>query len=266
MILGGILGVLFVTILRRVMVEDRSLPYPESVAASEIHKAGQRGADAAKQLFGAMGVGAVIKLLGDAGVFSASNTFHVAVGKVKESFVRLGLKADSAAIPAGGVSTFQAPGVSPAYLGVGYIIGPELGALNFAGGLLAWGLFVPLLVFFLGPAPDRAVHGGRRHAGLGRPRRPPLPLHRPADRGRRHARGRDATRSSECGRTSSLGIKRGIADVQKSATQQAATLRTERDLSFKIVLFGIAVVFVLMIGLYFYFTKVLPAARSSPRS
>jgi len=52
MIVGGILGVLFVTILRRVMVEDRSLPFPESVAASEIHKAGQRGADAAKQLFG----------------------------------------------------------------------------------------------------------------------------------------------------------------------------------------------------------------------
>ena len=91
MIVGGILGVLFVTLLRRVMVEDRSLPYPESVAASEIHKAGQRGSDAAMQLFGAMGVGALIKLLGDAGVFSASNTFTLAVGKVKESFVRLGL-------------------------------------------------------------------------------------------------------------------------------------------------------------------------------
>ena len=63
MIVGGILGILFVTILRRVMVEDRTLPFPESVAASEIHKAGQRGADAAIQLFKAMGVGAVIKLL-----------------------------------------------------------------------------------------------------------------------------------------------------------------------------------------------------------
>ena len=151
MIVGGILGVLFVTVLRRVMVEDRSLPFPESVAASEIHKAGQRGAEAAMQLFSAMGVGALIKLLGDAGVFRASNEFHLAVGRVKESFVRLGLKGDAATIPAGGATTFQAPGVSPAYLGVGYIIGPELGALNFAGGLLAWGLFVPLLIFFLGP-------------------------------------------------------------------------------------------------------------------
>ena len=41
---------------------------------------------------------------------------------------------------------------TPAYIGVGYIIGPELGALNFAGGVLSWGLFVPLLVFFLGPS------------------------------------------------------------------------------------------------------------------
>src|SRR5579864_7959816 len=44
MIIGGTLGILFVTLLRRVMVEDPELPFPESVAASEIHKAGQQGA------------------------------------------------------------------------------------------------------------------------------------------------------------------------------------------------------------------------------
>jgi putative OPT family oligopeptide transporter len=41
MVIGGLLGILFVTLLRRVMVEDPELPFPESVAASEIHKAGQ---------------------------------------------------------------------------------------------------------------------------------------------------------------------------------------------------------------------------------
>src|SRR6478609_11233027 len=45
---GSILGVLFISLVRRVMVEDPELPFPESVAASEIHKAGQRGAQAAK--------------------------------------------------------------------------------------------------------------------------------------------------------------------------------------------------------------------------
>ena len=49
------------------------------------------------------------------------------------------------------MTTFSAPAISPAYLGVGYIIGPRLGALNFAGGVFAWGLLVPLLAFFLGP-------------------------------------------------------------------------------------------------------------------
>jgi putative OPT family oligopeptide transporter len=259
MIVGGILGVFFVTILRRVMVEDRSLPFPESVAASEIHKAGQRGADAAMQLFSAMGVGALIKLLGDAGVFRASNEFHLAVGRLKESFVRFGLKADSSTVAAGGVSTFQAPGVSPAYLGVGYIIGPELGALNFAGGLLAWGLFVPLLVFFLGPqlAPNYTAADGT--------------IGWPAMAGHiwRFIVRPIAVGGMLVGASFTLwrmrknlitGIKRGVADVKKSAAAHESTARTDRDLPFRTVLMGIAVVFVLMIGLYFYFTGVLPGA------
>ena len=43
LITGGALGILFVALLRRVMVEDPSLPFPESVAASEIHKSGRAG-------------------------------------------------------------------------------------------------------------------------------------------------------------------------------------------------------------------------------
>ena len=57
MLLGGVLGILFVTLLRRVMVEDPELPFPESVAASQIHIAGQQGSRAAKILFGNMGFG-----------------------------------------------------------------------------------------------------------------------------------------------------------------------------------------------------------------
>ena len=64
MIIGGTLGILFVNLLRRVMVEDPELPYPESVAASEIHKAGQQGAKAAKILFANMGFGGLMYLLG----------------------------------------------------------------------------------------------------------------------------------------------------------------------------------------------------------
>ena len=70
MVIGGTLGILFVTLLRRVMVEDPELPFPESVAASEIHKAGQQGSKAAKILFANMGFGGLMYLLGAVNVFS----------------------------------------------------------------------------------------------------------------------------------------------------------------------------------------------------
>jgi len=70
MLVGSVLGVLFVSLVRRVMVEDRTLPFPESVAAGEIHKAGQRGSQAAKYLFYNMGFGAVVYLLGALRLFA----------------------------------------------------------------------------------------------------------------------------------------------------------------------------------------------------
>ncbi|MGA2623556.1 MAG: oligopeptide transporter, OPT family [Bacteroidota bacterium] len=267
MILGGILGIMFVTILRRVMVEDASLPFPESVAASSIHKAGQRGAEAAMQLFRAMGVGAVVKLLARQdidtkdgfGVFFYQNGFQLAVGKIKEGLVRLGLTKDAHTIDAGGITSIFAPDVTPAYIGVGYIIGPELGALNFAGGLLAWGLFVPLLVFFLGPhligqytAPDGTQNWAALTSHIYRFIVRPIAV--------------GGMLVGACytlwrmRKNLVLGIKRGIADVRKAATAETTTVRTEHDLSFKVVLLGIAVVFVLMVALYFYFTQMMSGA------
>src|ERR1700749_1509282 len=77
MLVGGALGILFVTLLRRVMVEDTELPFPESIAASEIHKAGQQGSKAAQLLFSAMGVGGLIYALGKFSVFAPSKDFLV---------------------------------------------------------------------------------------------------------------------------------------------------------------------------------------------
>jgi putative OPT family oligopeptide transporter len=262
MILGGILGIMFVTILRRVMVEDQSLPFPESVAAAEIHKAGQRGAEAAIMLFKAMAVGAFVKLIDGLGIFHSSNDFQVMVGRVKESFVKLGLSTDSEKILGGGITTISAPAATPAYIGVGYIIGPELGALNFAGGVLAWGLFVPLLVFFLGPQLiDKylvASNGDSLSAWSALTGHLYRYIVRPIAVG--------GMLVGACytlwkmRKNLILGIKRGIADVKKSAAAKTATERTEKDISFKAVILGIIVVFMLMIGLYFYFTNMLIGA------
>src|ERR1700747_2306607 len=162
MLIGGTLGILFVTLLRRVMVEDPELPYPESVAASEIHKAGQQGAKAAKILFANMGFGAFMFLLGAFNIFSPSNTFHVKISELgKRLLLRTGTNPSVATTVTGGATLFNAPDISPAYLGVGYIIGPRLAALNFAGGVLAWGLLVPLLPFPVGPYIQAAQAGGQ---------------------------------------------------------------------------------------------------------
>jgi putative OPT family oligopeptide transporter len=274
MVVGGVLGILFVTMLRRVMVEDPELPFPESVAASEIHKAGQRGADAARQLFEAMGVGALVKLLAEMKIFSASNDIAVKVGELGKSLVRLGFKKDAYAVSAGGVSAISAPAVAPAYLGVGFIIGPELAALNFAGGLLAWGLFVPMLVFFLGP---NVVHSFAAFtAGVVDPAQMAnVPVTGDTWAALADQVWKFIVRPIAVGgmlvgacytlykmrKNLWLGIKRGVSDLKKSAgSQEDTTARTDRDISFKVVLIGIAAVLVAMSALYFYFTGVIGGA------
>jgi uncharacterized oligopeptide transporter (OPT) family protein len=77
MMVGGTLGILFVTLLRRVMVEDPELPFPESIAASQIHKAGQQGSRAAKILFANMGIGAAVFFAGAINIFDASKEILV---------------------------------------------------------------------------------------------------------------------------------------------------------------------------------------------
>jgi putative OPT family oligopeptide transporter len=256
MAVGGTLGILFVTLLRRVMVEDTELPFPESVAAAEIHKAGQQGAKAAKILFANMGIGAAIFFLGAINVFAASRDFLVRVGDLGRSLVALTRAPGSPNVPAGAMSTFSAPAISPAYLGVGYIIGPRLGALNFAGGVFAWGLLVPLLSFFMGPqlAPNVANEGdwGRVAGAIW------FHIVRPIAVGGMLV-GASYT-LFRMRRNLGIGMKRAVADLKKSAAGHDGAVRTQRDLSSKVVFAGLAAVFACMIALYFYFTGVIGAA------
>jgi putative OPT family oligopeptide transporter len=252
MMIGGTLGILFVTLLRRVMVEDPDLPYPESVAASEIHKAGQQGAKAAKILFANMGFGGFMYLLGAVNVFSAGNTFPVNISALgKKLLLRTSTNPNVATTITGGATLLTAPDISPAYLGVGYIIGPRLAALNFAGGVLAWGLLVPLLTFTIGPYIQAAQPAGQAIAW-------PLlagaiyySIVRPI-----------AVGGMLVGATYTLfkmrkqlgvGMARAVSDLKKSAAAHEVTNRTERDLPSKVIFAGIALVFVAMIALYYYF-------------
>jgi putative OPT family oligopeptide transporter len=148
LISGGVLGIMFVALLRRVMSHDADLPFPESVAASEIHKAGRTGGSGSKFLFLAMAGGALIKALGEFKFFAT--TWEKFVVFSKQTIT-------GTTITGKGGLLLSSPGISPAYMGVGYIIGPKLGALNFSGGLIAWGLLAPIILYFIGPSLDLAA-------------------------------------------------------------------------------------------------------------
>src|SRR6202171_1609843 len=230
---GSILGVLFISLVRRVMVEDPELPFPESVAASEIHKAGQRGAQAAKYLFWNIGLGGLVYILGKFGLYAAGTDPQVGVGSLGHSQVRLGNTGSTQLVATGGTTVFAAPSVSPAYLGVGYIIGVKLASIQFAGSVLAWGLLVPLFIFFLGPQ---------------------LKAYIPADTPDNWATMADAVwryivRPIAVGgmlvgaaytlfkrRTSlTAGIGKAFADLRQTSAEQAKLARTERYMSSKTV-------------------------------
>jgi putative OPT family oligopeptide transporter len=252
MVIGGTLGILFVTLLRRVMVEDPELPYPESVAASEIHKAGQQGSKAAKILFANMGFGGFMYLLGAVNVFSASNSFPVNISALgKKLLLRTSTNPNVATTITGGATLFTAPDVSPAYLGVGYIIGPRLASLNFAGGVLAWGLLVPLLTFVLGPTIQATHAGGKPLEWTLIAQAIYFSVVRPIAVGGMLV-GASYT-LFKMRKQLGVGMGRAISDLKKSASAHAATNRTDRDLSAKVIFAGVGLVFLAMIALYYFF-------------
>lgn len=262
MFVGGLLGILFVTFLRRVMVTDPDLPFPESVAAAEIHKAGQKGSAGAKSLFQAMGLGSLLYALGVVQLFAASKEFILKVGKMGSSFVRLGADSASPKLDVGGTVAVAGPGIYPAYLGVGYIIGPRLASLNFAGGILAWGLFAPLLMYFLGPQLIDKFYGpGVAMTDVSWPDMVTNVwkfIIRPiAVGGMLVGAGYTLYKMRK---NLAAGIKRSMGDVKKAAGQVEVTSRLEKDLNIKLVLGGLLAVFVMMVFVYRMFTGTYPPA------
>ncbi len=262
MFVGGFLGIMFVTFLRRVMVTDPDLVFPESLAAAEIHKAGQKGSGSARFLFQAMGIGSLLYALGVIQLFAQGKELIMKVGRLGASFVRLGAAEDAPKLATGGTVAVSGPGIYPAFIGVGYIIGPRLASLNFAGGILAWGLFAPLLMFFLGPQLISTFYGPG--VALADANWPDMVTNvwkfiiRPiAVGGMLVGAGFTLYRMRK---NLSNGIKRSLGDVKKAAGQREIVSRLEKDLNVKVVLGGLALAFVLMIFVYKVFAGAfLPA-------
>jgi putative OPT family oligopeptide transporter len=165
LLVGGLLGILFVILLRRTLTVDAGLPFPESRACAEIVKAAQGGDTGARYVFGAMGLGMLIQVFKDgAGIRMFQETVEV-VKSFPASVVHHfdSSRAPLADVTHRGALVWSTPSISPALIGVGYVIGFELSAINFAGGVLAWFVLVPLALFLNpGFGESLARGGGRR--------------------------------------------------------------------------------------------------------
>ncbi len=127
-LIGGLLGVFFMVPLRNALIvrEHGVLPYPEGTACAEVLLAGEEGGSGASTVFAGMGLSALFKFIID-GLKAVSGEINLAV----KGF-------------AGTIGTQ----IYPAILSVGYICGPRISSYMFAGGVLSWLVFIPLIVIF----------------------------------------------------------------------------------------------------------------------
>ncbi len=139
--LGGLLGVLFSVPLRRSMIVEDPLPFPEGKAAAEVLKAGENPGPGLKILGISAAIGALVKL-------AAANGLRV----IPDSWAVAGYFANHKIIG------YLGTGLSPALLGVGYIVGLNVGIVVLSGAILSWHIAIPLYhAFFLGNDPQLAA-------------------------------------------------------------------------------------------------------------
>jgi putative OPT family oligopeptide transporter len=150
MVTGGILGVLFVTFLRRILIEDQTLRFPESLACAEMVKVGQGKSTGAKYVFGAMALSGLFELFKNKRGLWAIRENVQAFFPIKVSNFKLNVGGQElVSNPTGGVFV-ESPGASGMLMGVGFIIGPKLASITFAGGVFGHLVLVPLFMFIFG--------------------------------------------------------------------------------------------------------------------
>jgi putative OPT family oligopeptide transporter len=226
--LGGILGVLFSVPLRRSLIIEQGLAFPEGKAAAEVLRAGDNPAQGVKVL-------ATAGLLGSLGKFAAASG--------------LNLIPDTAFVSAwiGKTIAYFGTNLSPALFGVGYIVGLNIGLVVIAGGIISWDIAIPIYsTWFL----DGNAALAAKVAGAG------------------SADAASAIWSAQIRylgvgamliggiwtlislRKSVLsGFKSGLA-ATRAGNAGAVIAETERDLPMKYVLIGIALFTLPLLGLY----------------
>lgn len=255
MLVGGVLGVFLIILVRRTLVEDAELPFPESVACAEMVKTGQEKGSNASYMFWAMGLGGFIEF------FTSENGIQLIKPYVRTVFKIPGLSritylnGDNVEVTKTGTIKgrmfIESPAANAAMTAVGYIIGPKLAALTFSGGVLGWLFLMPILLFISGDL-GRIVSefsGDWTAMAVSAYNAQIKPV---------------AVGAMLVGAFYTLfkmrkslltGIGRSISDVKKAGEAGASeTLRTDKDLPFPSIIIAIIALVIPMIFLYNVFT------------
>jgi putative OPT family oligopeptide transporter len=242
LLVGGLLGVFFIIALRRPLCVDAGLPWPESVASVEIVKAGSGSSHAPRLIFGAMAFAALVQLL-------KSDRGLKLFAEYVEGFWHFPAAAIGPMASTQGGIPWSTPALSPALIGIGYIIGSRLASINVAGGVLAWWVLIPL---FLSLNPSLS-HNGANQPDLWR----------------------DAVRPVAVGAmlvaaaNTLIGMRGSIAASLKGALRasragaESSDDPAERDIPTTWVLVGIGALLVPTTAIYYWFTESWTAALTA---
>jgi putative OPT family oligopeptide transporter len=256
MLVGGILGVFLIILVRRTLVEDADLPFPESVACAEMVKTGQKAGSSASYMFWAMGLGGLIEFFTSENGIRMIKPYVNAVFKIPGLSRTTYLDGDNVevykAAPMKGRMFIESPAANAAMTGVGYIIGPKLAALTFSGGVLGWLFLMPILLFISGELGNIVSNfdGNWTDMAVSAYNAQIKPI---------------AVGAMLVGAFFTLfkmrksliaGIGRSITDVKKSRSGVTTeTLRTDTDLPFPSIIIAIIALIIPMVFLYNVFTQ-----------
>jgi putative OPT family oligopeptide transporter len=238
-LIGGWLGVLFMIPLRRQLIveEHGTLTYPEGTACADVLIAGEKGGSLASRVFLGLGLGALYTLFQNDNIFKAwpgTPEFQPDFGP-QHILKGASIKADA----------------TPEYLGVGYIIGPRVAGIIFAGGVFSWLVLMPLIYFF-GKALLNPIYPGTIPIAQMGPSQLWATYIRPMGAGAVAAAGLITLLKTLPTIVSALTA--GFRTMRSGAADAKKPIRTEDDLSMSVVVFGSLI----LVAVMFFFLQFKP--------
>jgi putative OPT family oligopeptide transporter len=224
-LLGGWLGVLFMVPLRRQLIvkEHGNLSFPEGTACADVLVAGERGGSFAGRVFWGLGLGGAYTFL--------MNTFQMWTSQPE---------ARPSWFPG---ASFRAA-ITSEYLGVGYIIGPRVSGILFAGGIVSWLVMMPAIKFYGQLGGNTPIY----------PSTIPISLMTPDDIWRSYIRPMGAGAVAAAGLITLLrtlptiisALRAGLKDARVEGGDAEAASRIERDVPMRWVIVGSILIVVMM--------------------